>query len=97
MGAFATMTSKGQLTIPKDVRDELNLKAGTRLYVQVRNGEVVAMPKNRPVSDLFGSLGMPPAGRGATLEEFDEAIGRHLAEDDERIVREWHESRGKPE
>ena len=95
MGAFATMTSKGQLTIPKDVRDELNLKAGTRLYVQVRNGEVVAMPKNRSISDLFGSLGVPPQGAGATLEDFDEAIGRHLAEDDERIVREWNESQSK--
>ena len=41
MGAFATMTSKGQLTIPKEVRDELNLTAGTRFYVLVHNGDVV--------------------------------------------------------
>jgi antitoxin PrlF len=47
MGAYTTMTSKGQLTIPKDVRDELALTPGTKFYVSVRNGEVVALPKNK--------------------------------------------------
>ncbi len=29
MGGFSTMTSKGQLTIPKDVRDQLGIEPGT--------------------------------------------------------------------
>ena len=96
MGAFATMTSKGQLTIPKEVRDELNLKAGTQFYILVRNGELVAMPKNKQIADLAGILGTPPHGAGATLEDFDEAIGQYVAEDDERIMREWNELHKKP-
>ena len=52
MGAFTTMTSKGQLTIPKDVREELSLKPGTKFFVTVRNGQVVALPKNRHIADL---------------------------------------------
>ncbi|MBU2483524.1 MAG: AbrB/MazE/SpoVT family DNA-binding domain-containing protein [Alphaproteobacteria bacterium] len=91
MGSFTTMTSKGQLTIPKDIRDELNLKAGTRFYVTVRDGEVVALPKNLSIKDLAGCLGKPPRGLGATLADFDEAIASAAAEDDERIRREWHE------
>jgi antitoxin PrlF len=91
MGAFTTMTSKGQLTIPKEVRDQLNLTAGTRFYVTVRNGEVVALPKNKRIADLAGFLGKPPEGASASLEDLDEAIGRAVAEDDERIVREWNE------
>lgn len=91
MGAFTTMTSKGQLTIPKEVREQLGLEPGTRFYVTVRGGEVVAMPKNRKLADLAGFLGKPPHGAGATLEELEEAIGRHVAEDDERISREWRE------
>lgn len=91
MGAFTTMTSKGQLTIPKEVRDELNLKAGTRFLVMVRNGEVVALPKNKSIADLAGMLGKPPSGWGATLDEIDEAIGKAVGEDDERIRREWNE------
>jgi AbrB family looped-hinge helix DNA binding protein len=85
MGAFTTLTSKGQLTIPKDVRDELGLAAGTRVFVTVRDGQIVAYPKNRKVADLFGILGNPPAGKGSSIEEMDEAIGDHLAEDDARI------------
>jgi antitoxin PrlF len=91
MGAFATMTSKGQLTIPKEVRDQLNLSEGTRFYVTVRNGEIVAMPKNRRLADLAGILGRPPSGETLTVEEIDEAIMEAVAEDDERIKREWHE------
>ncbi|HSO47090.1 MAG TPA: AbrB/MazE/SpoVT family DNA-binding domain-containing protein [Rhizobiaceae bacterium] len=85
MGAFTTMTSKGQLTIPKDVRDQLGLSAGTRFFVTVRNGEIVAHPKNRKVADLAGFLGTPPAGHGASIEDLDEAIGEAVADDDARI------------
>lgn len=95
MGAFTTMTSKGQLTIPKDVRDELGVEPGTRFFVTVRDGQVVAFPKNRRIADLAGILGKPPEGAGATLEDFDEAIGLAVGEDDERIKREWNELYGK--
>ncbi len=85
MGAFTTMTSKGQLTIPKEVRDQLGLSAGTRVFVTVRDGQIVAYPKNRRAADLFGILGDPPAGKGASIKEMDEVIGDYLAEDDTRI------------
>lgn len=91
MGFVATMSSKGQLTIPKNVRDELKLETGTQLYISVRDGELVARPKNRSISDLAGILGSPNIGAGATIEDFDAAIGEALAQDDKRIVREWNE------
>jgi antitoxin PrlF len=91
MGAFATMTSKGQLTIPKEVRDELNLTTGTRFHVFVQNGEVVARPKNKRLADLAGILGKPPTGEVLTVEQMNEAVMDAAAEDDRRIVREWHE------
>lgn len=97
MGAFTTMTSKGQLTIPKDVRDELALTPGTKFFVTVRDGKVVALPKNRRIADLAGILGKPPKGAGSSLEEIDDAIGQALAEDDDRIKREWNERYGNKE
>ena len=93
MGAFTTMTSKGQLTIPKDVREQLGLTAGTRFFVTARNGEVVAMPKNKKLADLAGILGRPPSGRSLSIEEIDQAIMEAVAEDDARIMREWKEGR----
>lgn len=91
MGAYATMTSKGQLTIPKEVRDALKLDAGTRFYVTVRDGKVVAMPKNGKLSDLAGMLGKPPSGEVLTIEEMREAVMDVAAQDDERISRESNE------
>lgn len=85
MGAVTTMTSKGQLTIPKEVRDQLGLSAGTQFFVTARNGQVVAYPKNRRAVDLLGILGEPPAGKGASIEDMNNAIGDAVAEDDARI------------
>lgn len=91
MGFVATMSSKGQLTVPKEVREQLQLATGTQLFISVRDGELVARPKNRSIADLAGILGTPPIGVGATLEDLDEAVGEALAEEDRRIVREWNE------
>jgi AbrB family looped-hinge helix DNA binding protein len=92
MGAFTTMTSKGQITIPSEVREELKLEPGTRFYVSARNGQVVAIPKNIRLADLAGFLGPPPSGVSLSIEEMDEAIAKAVAEDDERIKREWSET-----
>jgi len=94
MGLLATMTSKGQLTIPKEVRDQLKLEAGTQLFISVRDGELVGKPKNRSISELAGILGKPTHGAGATLKDIDEAIGQALADDDRRIVLEWNKLHG---
>ena len=87
---LVTITSKGQMTLPKQIRDELQIQPGDQCYVWVRGGDIVVMPKNKDFNDLAGLLGKPPRGSGATLEEIDDAVGnavaRHvlgLAEDDE--------------
>ncbi len=73
MGAYTTMTSKGQITIPKEVRDELGLAAGDSVLVEVRDGVLILVPKCINFNDLAGYLGEPPNGP-ATLEEIDETI-----------------------
>ncbi len=51
--AFATITSKGQTTIPKDVRVAANLKAGDRIHFAVlENGTIIVRVKNRSVRDI---------------------------------------------
>lgn len=92
MGAFTTMTSKGQLTIPKDVRERLNLAPGTKFFVTERDGEVVARPKNKKLADLAGMMGRPPNGESLTVDEMREAVAEAIAEDDDRIKREWNAS-----
>lgn len=90
MGAFTTMTSKGQITIPSEVRDALKLEPGTRFYVAARNGQVVAIPKNKNLMDLAGVVKRPP-GVSLSLEDMEESVADAAAEDDKRILRETAE------
>jgi AbrB family looped-hinge helix DNA binding protein len=91
MSYSAKITTKGQTTIPLEVREHFGLQSGDRVEFVIVEGGAMMIPKNKSVADLFGILGRPPAGAGATLKDFDEAIGRYVAEDDERISREWRE------
>jgi antitoxin PrlF len=57
MSTDATLTSKGQTTIPKEIRDNLRMKVGDRLtFTLMPDGVVVMRVKNKRVSDLAGLL-----------------------------------------
>ena len=50
--AFATVTSKGQTTIPKIVRTAANLKPGDRIHFAVlEDGTIIMRVKNRSIKD----------------------------------------------
>ncbi len=67
------VTSKGQVTIPKEVRARLGLRTGGEVrLVQEDDGRVVLMPADLSVRRLFGILGSPP--RAATLDEMDRGV-----------------------
>jgi antitoxin PrlF len=69
----SAITSKGQATIPKRIRDHLGLKPGDRVKFFIHpDGRVVMLPK-RPLTDLFGCVKYD--GPPATIEEMNEAIG----------------------
>lgn len=57
MPADATLTSKGQTTIPKEIRDGLGMKSGDRMtFTLMPDGTVVMRVKNRSVAVLAGVL-----------------------------------------
>lgn len=72
--SIATMTSKGQITVPKDIRDELGLTAGSRvMFVRLRNGECRMVPRTGSVEDFIGIL-YDPDRPPMTIEDINEAI-----------------------
>jgi AbrB family looped-hinge helix DNA binding protein len=74
----ATLTSKGQVTIPKAVRDALHLRSGDRLdFVLEADGTVRALPITGSVKRLKGILPKPP--RPLTVEEMDDTIAKSAA------------------
>jgi AbrB family looped-hinge helix DNA binding protein len=73
MNMSATITSKGQTTIPKAIRDRLNLKTGDRVeFVVEEDGRVVLVPATSHVTELKGI--MPRPKKVASLEEMEAAI-----------------------
>jgi antitoxin PrlF len=81
----ATMTSKGQLTVPKDVRDKLGLKSGDRVVFELDDDSVrLRVERRKGLRELLGSL---PATREYPGKEAErEAARGHLV----------HEVHGSP-
>jgi antitoxin PrlF len=57
MPTDATLTSKGQTTIPKEIRDSLGMKSGDRMtFTLMPDGTVVMRVKSKSVTELAGLL-----------------------------------------
>ena len=48
------ISSKGQITIPKEVRDKLNLKPGDRIIVEAREDAAIVRPLKKPSQSMRG-------------------------------------------
>lgn len=71
--ANATVTSKGQITLPKPVRDVLGVDAGDRVIFRVRDDGVVEVTAAKiELSSLRGAL--VPRVRGVSVEDMQRAI-----------------------
>jgi AbrB family looped-hinge helix DNA binding protein len=72
--SIATVTTKGQITIPKEIRDYLKLETGSKVeFVIDESGNVKIVPLNVPVEALSGVLHRPGM-KTATIEEMEIAI-----------------------
>ena len=72
--AVATLTSKGQTTIPKEIRDLLGLVTGHKLdFVVESDGRVVLRPATLDVRELRGML-RRKRKKAVSLEQMDRAI-----------------------
>jgi len=75
----SALTSKGQVTIPKEARDHLGIKPGDRVKFFIRpDGQLVILPKIH-VSALRGIVAKRK-GPPVSLEEMDAAIAKGAAE-----------------
>ncbi len=78
------MSTKGQVVVPKAVRDALNLKPGARLVVETRNGGVFLREEQakpfppKTLEEVFGSVKYD--GPPLTLEDMDRAIQQEIEE-----------------
>lgn len=70
------LSPKGQITLPKEMREELGLQPGDTMVYTIIDRQLVITPKSIDFNDLAGFLGDPPGGR-ATLEEIDSTVAEN--------------------
>ena len=70
-----TLTSKGQITIPKQIRERLRLDTGQRVEFHVDSkGNVILTPRNKDIRSLKGIVRSRMKGRAVSVKEMNEAI-----------------------
>ena len=73
--ATATMTSKGQVTVPRVIRERLRIGAGDRLdFVVNEQGDVVVRPAKGDITSLRGLLASRSKKQTLSIEDMGAAI-----------------------
>jgi antitoxin PrlF len=76
---IATMSSKGQITIPIEIREKYRLHPGTRVHFVIKDDETFeAIPATRSIKDLAGFLQYD--GPSISLEDMDDGIAAAAAD-----------------
>lgn len=75
----AKVTSKGQITIPQEVRQEMGVRAGDRVlfFIEGDGSVVIRKVPAKSLDDLVGLLGQPR--RKMSIHQMDEAIRRRVS------------------
>ena len=78
--ATATITTKGQITIPKAIRDSLMLSAGDKIeFVLIDKREALIRPVSKKVDEVFGLL-HKRSRKVISVEEMNKKIRQKLKE-----------------
>ena len=76
--AVSRITSKGQITIPEVIRRAHGLQAGAQIEWEITDdGALTVRRTGLSLDDLTQIL--PKPKRARTIDEMDQAVGRHLA------------------
>ena len=82
--SFATVTSKGQITIPKGVREALCLKPGDRVVFEQEDGRIVLLSPLAALEKNFGSVS--PIRRPEDFEEIRRKTQEWIASGGDRAL-----------
>lgn len=76
--ALATVTTKGQVTIPKTIREALKLQTGDKIEIIVTDKrEAIIRPVSKKVDDIFCKLHQPDK-KAVSLEAMNDAIRNRI-------------------
>lgn len=79
LNSFSKVTSKGQITIPQSIREQLHLTTESRLKFVIKDNIVIMMPINNKLSNLRGILPKPP--KTISIDEMNNIIRKKYDRD----------------
>jgi AbrB family looped-hinge helix DNA binding protein len=74
---MSRMTSKGQVTIPEEIRRQYHLQAGEQIEWEVTDRGTIELRKAGGSLEALTQV-LPRPKRALTVEEMDRAVGKHL-------------------
>lgn len=74
------ITRKGQVTIPKEIREKLALKESDILWVSEKNNMIV-MEKIKPFLELKGSVKVPDEVKNLSWKEIEKKVHQSIAQE----------------
>lgn len=77
---LSTITSKGQTTIPAEIRRQLNLNSGDKLHFMVQDDHLLVIPAKRSIKELKGIIPLPK--KPVSVDDMNQAV---LEEAESRI------------
>ena len=85
--ADATLTSKGQITVPARIRERLGVRPGDRLRFHLADsGNLTVTPiRRRSVFERLDELKLPPLGRAVSEADIQKAVDEAMSEQENRV------------
>lgn len=77
---LSTLTSKGQVRLPKEIRDRLTLLTGAQLDIELQEDGTITIRRLRASALAIAGLLRRPGTKVRSLEEIGAGIEQHLAE-----------------
>ncbi len=75
---IAVLTSKGQMTIPKEVREALSLKPSEKIAIVVEDDHAVLKPLRQSILDIGASITLPDAKKPIPFHAVRDATGKSV-------------------
>jgi len=76
---IAILTSKGQITIPKEVRKALNLKPSEKVIIIVEGNQAVIKPLRGNILDIGGSVRIPDKEKPVDFHKVRDEVKKRIA------------------
>jgi len=87
--AASTLTSKGQFTLPAEIRQALDLRPGDQLRFELSDDQTLSVQPRRRRSIFELRETMPPLslGRALSQSDIDDAVTEAMTEQEDRVRR----------